>query len=126
MKDLRRFYRIKADAGEVYSALTNPFSIELWSGNPAKMIPEAGTEFSMFDGEIEGINLEFVKDSKIVQEWYFGEREEKSIVTILLSNDRLYTKIELTQTNIPDEAFEEMLTGWDQYYFGALKDFFEK
>lgn len=35
-----------------------------------------GTEFSMWDESICGMNLEFEKDKKIVQEWYFGEDDE--------------------------------------------------
>lgn len=126
MKALHRFYRIKAKADELYNALTNAFSVELWTGSPAVMKPEVGTEFSLFDGDISGLNLEFVQDKKIVQEWYFGDQQEKSIVTISLNPDRLYTKIELTHTNIPDEAYEDIRFGWDNYYFGGLKDFFEK
>ena len=126
MKEIHRFYRIKAKADELYAALTNSFSIELWTGSPSKMKEEEGSEFSLFDGDIEGINLEFVKDKKIVQEWFFGNQDEKSIVTILLTPDRLYTKIELMHTNVPDEAFDDLRYGWDNYYFGGLKDFFEK
>ena len=126
MKELRKYYRIKGTPDEIYAALINPFSISLWTGGEAKMEEQAGTEFSLFDGDIEGKNLEFVKDSKIVQEWYFGDQEEKSIVTIILRADKLYTKIELHHTNIPDEAYEDMIHGWDAYYFGGLKEFFEK
>ena len=126
MKEIHRYYRIKSKADELYAALTNSFSIELWTGSPSKMTEEVGSEFSLFDGDIEGLNLEFVKDKKIVQEWYFGNQDEKSIVSIQLFPDRLYTKIELTHTNVPDDAFEDMRYGWDNYYFGALKDFFEK
>lgn len=89
------------------------------------MKEEEGSEFSIFDGEIAGKNLHFEKDHKIVQEWYFGEREEQSIVTITLRPDRHFTKIELHHTHIPDEAFEDIALGWDSYYFGALKEYFE-
>jgi len=126
MKELRKYYRIKGTPDEIYAALTNPFSIALWSGGEAKMKEEAGTEFSLFDGDIEGMNLEFEKDNKIVQEWYFGDQQEKSMVTITLRPDRHYTKIELHHTNIPEEAYEDMVHGWDSYYFGGLKEFFEK
>jgi len=126
MKELRKYYRIKGTPDEIYAALTNPFSITLWTGSQAKMQEEPGTEFSLFDGDIEGLNLEFEKDYRIVQEWYFGEQIDKSIVTITLRPDRLFTKIELHHTNIPDDAFEEMAHGWDTYYFGGLKEFFEK
>ena len=70
-------------------------------------------------------NLKFEKDHKIVQEWYFGEQEDESIVTITLRPDRHYTKIELHHTNIPEEAFDEMENGWNTFYFGSLKEFFE-
>ena len=106
-------------------ALVNPFSITLWTGAEASMKEEEGSEFSIFDGDICGKNLEFVQNQKIVQEWYFGEQDEKSIVTITLRPDRHFTKIELHHTNIPDEAFDDMAHGWDTYYFGGLKEFFE-
>jgi activator of HSP90 ATPase len=126
MKELRKYFRIKGTAEEVYAALVNPFSIALWTGAEASMKEEAGSEFSLFDGDISGKNLEFIQNQKIIQEWYFGEQEEKSIVTITLRPDRLYTKIELHHTNIPDEAYEDMEHGWNTFYFGSLKEFFEK
>lgn len=125
MKELRKYFRIKGTAEEVYAALVNPFSITLWTGAEASMKEEEGSEFSIFDGDICGKNLEFVQNQKIVQEWYFGEQDEKSIVTITLRPDRHFTKIELHHTNIPDEAFEDMEHGWNTYYFGSLKEFFE-
>ncbi|MCK5136669.1 MAG: SRPBCC domain-containing protein [Bacteroidales bacterium] len=126
MKELRKYYRIKGSPTEIYAALTNPFPITLWTGSQAEMKEEPESEFSLFDGDIEGKNLSFEKDSKIVQEWYFGDQKEKSIVTITLRPDRLYTKIELHHSNIPDEAFEDIAHGWDTYYFGGLKEYFEK
>jgi len=126
MQELRKYYRIKASPEEIYAALVNPFSISLWTGSKAEMKEEEGSEFSLFEGDIAGKNLKFEKDRKIIQEWYFGEQEEASIVTITLRPDRHYTKIELHHTNIPEEAFEDMEHGWDAYYFGSLKEFFEK
>lgn len=126
MKELRKYFRIKGPSEEIYAALINPFSISLWTGAEASMKEEEGSEFSLFDGDISGKNLEFVQNQKIVQEWYFGDQENKSIVTIILRPDRLYTKIELHHTNIPDEAFEDMEHGWNTFYFGSLKEFFEK
>ncbi len=126
MKTYHKYYKIKGTPEEVYNALVKPFAISLWTGAKTQMEEKEGTEFSLFDGDISGINLQFIPGEKIVQEWFFGEQEEKSIVTMNLKEDKLYTRIELTHTNIPDEAFEDMKEGWDQYYFGGLKDFFEK
>ena len=61
---------------------------------------------------------------KIVQEWYFGELEEPSIVTIKLHPNNNKTSVELIHTNIPDEAYNDIISGWDNDYFGALVDFF--
>lgn len=126
MREIHSYYRIKGAPEEIYAALTNPFSITLWTGAEARMREEPGTGFSLFDGDIEGVNLSFEKNHQIVQEWFFGDQEEKSIVTITLRPDRHFTRIELHHTHIPDEAYEDMVHGWDNYYFGALKEFFEK
>ena len=87
MQEFRKYYKIKGSPEEVYAALVNPFSISLWTGANAEMSEEAGSEFSLFDGDIAGRNLGFEKDHQIVQEWYFGEQEEASIVTITLRPD---------------------------------------
>lgn len=125
MKNLKKYYKIKASPSEIYAALTNPFSIELWTGEKAVMNTKAGDEFSLFSGDISGKNLQFEPDQKITQEWYFGEQEEPSVVTITLFKEGYFTKIELLHTNIPDEAFEDINMGWDDSYFGNLKEFFQ-
>jgi activator of HSP90 ATPase len=125
MKDYKKYYIINASPEELYIALTNPDTIRLWSGEPAEMSTEPGTEFSLFDGSIEGKNLEFEENKKIVQEWYFGEEEETpSIVTIKLHPHADGTSVELRHNNIPDEAYEDMVEGWNDVYFEALNEFY--
>ena len=125
MKDYKKYYIVTAQPEELYLALTTPITINLWSGSEAEMSTEAGSEFSLFDGSISGINLEFIKDKKIVQQWFFGDQQEESIVTIKLHADKHGTSVELKHTNIPDEDYEEIIKGWDYYYFGALQEFYE-
>ena len=125
MKDYKKYYIVPAEPEEVYSALINPHELEIWTGDPAEMSTEPGTEFSLWDGSIAGKNLEFEPNKKIVQEWYFGEQEEPSIVTIKLHPHKHGTSAELRHTNIPDEAFQDISEGWDESYFGALIGFFE-
>lgn len=125
MKDYKKYYIIPASPEEVYIALTNPNTIQLWSGDPAEMSTEPGSEFELFDGNIAGKNLEFEESRKIVQQWYFGEEPEPSIVMIKLHPHKHGTSAELKHTNIPDEAFADITEGWDQVYFGALIAFYE-
>ena len=126
MKDIHRTIIIKAPAKDIFNALTNPLTIELWTGYPAEMEPVAGTEFSLWEGDISGRNLEIEPGKKIVQEWFFGDENKPSVVTIELNEVKGNTTVELTHTNVPDEAFENIDYGWKEYYFGALKKFLEE
>lgn len=124
MKIFKRTFKINAEPSDVYSALTNPYTIELWSGYPAEMSTEPGSEFSLWEGDISGKNLEFVQDKKLVQEWYFGDQSEKSIVTIVIEAGRESSKVTIEQTNIPDEEYDGIAEGWREYYIGAITDFY--
>lgn len=124
MKDFKKYYIVHALPGEVYLALTNPLTIQLWSGEPAEMSTEPGSEFSLWEGSICGRNLEFQQDKLIKQEWFFGEREEKSIVTIKLHEHATGTSVELRHTNIPDEDYDDIVEGWNNMYFGSLQEFY--
>lgn len=125
MKDFKKYFIIPAIPEDVFAALTNAFTIELWTGYKAIMNDQPGTEFSLWDGDITGRNLEVIKDKKLVQEWYFGDQEDKSVVTIKLFENKKGTQVELIHTNIPDEDYENITEGWINYYFGAIKEFFE-
>lgn len=125
MKDFKKYYMISASPEEVYKALTFTGTIELWTGDKAEMSTEPGSEFSLWDGSIVGKNLEFEDGKKIVQEWYFGDQQEKSIVTIKLHPDKKGTSVELRHTNIPDQDYDDIIEGWNYSYFGSLEEFYE-
>jgi activator of HSP90 ATPase len=125
MKDHKKYFIISAPPEEVYLGLTTEATIRLWTGDNVEMVAEPGTEFSLWDGAILGKNLEFEENEKIVQQWYFGENEEPSIVTIKLHPHKQGTSVELRHTNIPEEDFEDIVDGWNQYYFGSLMEFYE-
>jgi activator of HSP90 ATPase len=122
--EFKKYYKLPATPEEVYIALTNPFTIELWTGEPAEMAIEPGSEFSMWDGSIVGKNLEFEENKKIVQQWYFDGQEEESIVTIKIHPDKHGSSVELKHTNIPDHDYDDIVAGWDNIYIGGLEDFF--
>jgi activator of HSP90 ATPase len=124
MKTFKKSFKIDAEPADVYSAITNPYTISLWSGYPAVMSEEPGSEFSLWEGDITGKNLEFIKDKKIVQEWYFGDQKEKSIVTITINADRSKSHVTVEHTNIPDDEFSGIAEGWKDFYFDAINNFF--
>ena len=124
MKTFKKTFKINAEPSDIYSALTNPYTIELWSGYPAVMSDEPGSEFSLWEGDITGKNLEFVTDKKVVQEWFFGEQTEKSLVTINITPDGENSLVTVEHSNIPDDDFADISEGWREYYIGAIIDFF--
>jgi uncharacterized protein YndB with AHSA1/START domain len=124
-KSIKLYRKIKATPEEVYRALTNPFTIELWSGEPAVMSEEPDSEFSILNGEITGRNVEFEPEKMLKQQWFFEGEEEESIVTIKLFPEKGGTQLQVDHHGIPDDAYENMLEGWKEFYLDALQDFFE-
>ncbi len=125
MRTIKQMHHISASPNEVYTALTNPFTIELWSGFPAIMSTIPETEFLLFDGDITGRNIEFIDNKLIRQLWYFEGDSENSVVTFILKSDKNSTIIELCHTNVPEKVYDEMADGWKNIYFRNLKEFFK-
>lgn len=126
MKDFKKYYIIPATPEELFLALTNPATLQLWTGEAATMSTEPGTEFSLWEGAIVGKNLDFEPGKKIIQQWYFGDQPEESIVSIVLHAHKQGTSVELRHTNIPDEAYEDIVEGWNETYFRSLQEFYEE
>jgi uncharacterized protein YndB with AHSA1/START domain len=126
LKNFKKYYILSAPPEEVFNALTNPATIQLWTGEKAEMNAIAGSEFSLWDGSIVGKNLQFETGRKIEQQWYFGDQPEESIVTIILHPHQDGTSAELRHTNIPDQDFKDITEGWNESYFGSLIDFYRE
>lgn len=123
MKDYKKYHILPAEPEEVYVALTNAATIQLWSGEPAIMSTEPGSEFALWDESIVGKNLEFEDGKKIVQQWYF-DQEEPSIVTLKMHPHKQGTSLEIRHTNIPDEEYDDIVEGWENMYLRSLTEFY--
>lgn len=126
MKAYKEYFTVPATPMEVYLALTTEATIHLWTGEAATMSPVPGTEFSLWGGSIVGKNLSFEAAKKIEQEWYFGDQADPSVVTIKLHEHRQGTSMEVRQSNIPDEAYDEIVAGWRDTYAASLIDFYQE
>jgi len=126
MKTFKKYYLIPAMPEDVYLAITHPATLHLWTGEEADMSTEPNSEFALWGGSIVGRNLEFEVNKKIVQQWYFGEQPEKSIVTIKLHAHENGTSVELIHTNIPDNDYDDIVEGWNKVYFQSLREFYEE
>lgn len=126
MKDFKKYYIVAASPEDIYKALTTEITIRLWTGDIVEIDPTEGGEFSMWDGAITGKFINLEPYAKIVQQWYFGEQEENSIVTIKLHEHKKGCSFEVNHTNIPDEAFDDIVDGWNNTYMASLIEFYEE
>lgn len=123
---MTKMYTIHAPITNVWQALVDEKIINEWGGGPAKMEAKEGTEFSLWGGDIHGTNTKIVEGKLLVQDWYSGNWEKPSVATFALSGDEKSTKVKLTHTNIPNNEFNDIKSGWDEYYMVPIKKLVEK
>lgn len=126
MKDFKKYCIIPAPPEDIYKALTTEITARLWTGDVVSIDPQEGGEFSLWDGGIAGRFITLEPYKKIVQQWYFGDQEEPSIVTLKLHEHKKGTSFEINHTNIPDEAFDDITSGWEETYIASLLEFYEE
>ncbi len=66
---IRQSVTFKASLHEVYEALMDSKKHSKFTGSNAKISRKIGGRFSVWDGDLEGTNLELAPDRKIVQSW---------------------------------------------------------
>lgn len=122
----------KALPHEVYEALMDSAKHSQFTGAKAQISREVGGKFSVYDGWIEGENLELVQDKKIVQTWHGGSPDKEwpkghnSKVTFELEAVPAGTKLTLTHEDIPEGWEKDLDNGWQQYYWKPMKEMLEK
>lgn len=124
MKDFKKYYIINEEPEIVYKAFIVEKTLRLWTGAPAIMKEEIGFEFSLWDGNIEGVIKDFETSKMLQQIWFFGDQEEDSVVTFKFHQHKKGTSIELNHINIPDEAYDDVVEGWTAVFFSELIDFY--
>ena len=127
MKNYKKYFKISATPEAVYKAYTRPELIEVWTSADVVFEEKENTEFSLFDGDVTGRNIKFVEGSLIQQEWYFeNEAGMESIVTLKFHADKDVTSLEVQQTNIPDDAYDNILMGWTEVIIPGICEVVEE
>jgi activator of HSP90 ATPase len=128
IQTIRQTATFKTGPHEVYEALMDQKKHSQFTGGGAKISRQVGGRFTIYDGEIEGKNLELVPDKKIVQSWRYGDWPEGhySTATFSLQAVDKGTRLTFTQTGVPDDKFEEIKAGWKEYYWQPMRDMLDK
>lgn len=125
MPTIKQTYEMNASPEEVFEALVDPNIIQDWSGDEAKMSADVGGKFSLWGGQMFGINLEVVKNKKLVQEWCYDQWETPSKVTFTLKAKGKMTVVDLLHEDVPEKSVNSIADGWGAYYLGAMQEMFE-
>ncbi len=127
-KTIHQSVTFKASPHEVYEALMDSEKHSKFTESEAKISRAVGGKFTVYGGEIEGVNLYLVSDQKIVQSWRYSDWQEGhySKATFLLKKVDGGTSLIFTQTDVPEEHYDDISQGWHDYYWGPMKEMLEK
>lgn len=125
MSTIEQAYRIKAPLERVWQALVDPEIIRRWSGTKAVMDDQVGTEFSLWDGDLTGKNIEVKPLEKLIQEWRYRGWPTASVVTFALEAEGEDTVVSLLHESVPKQSATSIAAGWKDYYLGAIKELLE-
>ena len=129
-KSIKQSLLIRASPHEIYEAFMDSKKHSKFTESKAKISREVGGSFSIFEGDLEGKNLELIQDKKIVQSWKSNEegwpKTHYSTITIELEPTENGTLLSFVQTEVPLASYESVKEGWNEYYWEPMKNMLEK
>lgn len=127
-KQIRHVVRFNANPRAIYQALMNSKKHTAFTGAPAKIDAKVGGRFSAWGPHLRGVNVELIKNKRIVQAWRAKSwpKSHYSIATFELKRVRGGTPLVFTQTGIPARHVRDINGGWKSHYWDLLKKAFNK
>ena len=98
-------------------------------GGAVRIAATVGSEWSAFEGRIHGRVLALTPDRLIVQSWrsfVWREDDLDSILILSFWPEAAGARVELTQANVPDDLYQNLVTGWPTRYWHPWKAYVER
>jgi activator of HSP90 ATPase len=117
---------ITATPSQVYSVLADASALSALSGLNGKPAFAEGEEFSAFDGNVTGRQIELVPGRRIVQAWRFPRWEPGvySVVRFELAPANDGTRLTIDQHGEPEHWHEHIDTNWPTFYLTPITEHF--
>jgi len=127
-RQIRHVVRFNAKPRAIYRALMNSKKHAAFTGAPAKIDAKVGGRFSAWGPHLRGVNVDLVKNKRIVQAWRAANwpKGHYSIATFELKGAKGGTRLVFTQTGIPAKSARSINAGWKSHYWDLLKKAFRK
>lgn len=113
-------------ASALYETLTDVNRVAAFSGQAADWSLTEGSDFRIFGGFIEGKQVSFVPNKKIVQNWRFKTWPENhhSVVTFEFEDKGDKCELSITQKGVPTFDLERVHQGWENNYWNRIMALF--
>ena len=98
------------------------------TGGGASIEPQVGSDFTAWDGYINGTLTNLVEGKEIAQTWRtrdFAEDDEDSVLLVRLTDTADGCELELVHTNIPEDG-SDYFNGWQESYFSPMNAYFSR
>ena len=127
-RTIRQQVTFKASPHELYELLTNEKKHGQFTQSRTTISRKVGGKISSGDGYIEGTNLDLVPDKKIVQSWRGSDWPEGhySKATWEFIPVAGGTRMIFTQSGVPEDQYDAVSGGWQDYYWTPMKEMLEK
>jgi activator of HSP90 ATPase len=127
-KTLHQSIVFAATPHELYDALMDSKKHSAFTGEKAKIGRRVGDPFSTWGDWATGVNVELVPDKKIVQQWRAADWPEghHSTITFEFKKEGAGTRLDFTQTDIPESLYDDIAQGWQEWYWEKLATYVSK
>lgn len=126
-KTLRQSVTFKdVSPSEVYNTYLDSKKHKAFTQSKASISKVVGGKFSAWNKNLEGENLELVKDKRIVQSWRASHWPKKYVtrVTFKFKKVKGGTKLTFTQSGLPSQYYNDIKQGWIEHYWDRMKAYF--
>ncbi len=128
-KTINQTITFDASPKDVYQALLDDKKHAEFTKSAATIDNDKNGKFSVYDGYCHGYNIELTVNEKIVQAWHFAEEgwpdDHYSICTFLIKQSGTRTNLTFTQTDIPKHKADALNSGWIEYYWEPMHEYFK-
>ncbi|MFH1210294.1 MAG: SRPBCC family protein [archaeon] len=128
-KNIQQVVSIRASPHEVFEALMDSRKHSSFTSGKAKISRRKGGKFSVFDGWVEGKNIEVVPDKRIVQYWRGSDWPKGHYSKVTFSFRRMknaLTRLTFTQVGVPESEYKDISKGWKEFYWKPMKSMLDR
>lgn len=99
-----------------------------FSGGKAKISRDVGGKIEVYDGYIDGWNVELAPGRKIVQKWRASDWPDDwySTASFQIQPSGGGSKLTFVQTDVPEDQYEDISEGWVEHYWDKMKKTIER